>query len=85
MYKKMCTLTHQNTIVVSPRRKALPSDFFLSARRRFYSARKSTEFASESKIVDENRGDIEGSSIVDEPGEGWTPVRENRKREPGGF
>ena len=27
----------------------------------------------------------EGSSIVDEPGEGWTPVRENRKREPGGF
>ena len=33
-------------------------------------ARKSTEFASGSKIVDENRGDMEGSSIVDEPGEG---------------
>ena len=33
-------------------------------------ARKSTEFVSESKIVDENRGDMEGSSIVDEPGEG---------------
>ena len=70
MYKKMCTLTNQNTIFVSPRGKALPSDFFLSARRRFYSARKSTEFASGSKIVDENRGDMEGSSIVDEPGEG---------------
>ena len=33
-------------------------------------ARKSTEFASGSKIVDENRRDTEGSSIVDEPGEG---------------
>ena len=33
-------------------------------------ARKSTEFASGSKIVDENRGDMEGSSIVDEPGAG---------------
>ena len=33
-------------------------------------ARKSTEFASGSKIVDENGGDMEGSSIVDEPGEG---------------
>ena len=28
---------------------------------------------------------VEGSSIIDEPGEGWTPVRENRKREPRGF
>ena len=27
----------------------------------------------------------EGSSIVDEPGEGLTPVRENIRREPGGF
>ena len=27
----------------------------------------------------------EGSSIVDEPGEGWTPVRENHRLEPGGF
>ena len=27
----------------------------------------------------------EGSSIVDEPGECWTPVRENQRREPGGF
>ena len=82
----MSTLTNQNTIFVSPRGKALPSDFFLSARHsRCYSARKSTEFASGSKIVDENRGDIEGSSIVDEPREGWTPVRENRKREPEGF
>ena len=27
----------------------------------------------------------EYSSIVDEPGEGWTPVRENQRREPGGF
>ena len=27
----------------------------------------------------------EDSSIVDEPGEVWTPVHENRKREPGGF
>ena len=27
----------------------------------------------------------EGSSTVDEPGEGWTPVRENKRREPGGF
>ena len=27
----------------------------------------------------------EGSSIVDEPGEGRIPVRENRKREPGDF
>ena len=70
MYKKMCTSTNQNTIFVSPRGKALPSDFFLSARRRFYSTRKSTEFVSGSKIVDENRGDMEGSSIVDEPGEG---------------
>ena len=33
-------------------------------------ASKSTEFASGSNIVDENRGDMEGSSIVDEPGEG---------------
>ena len=33
-------------------------------------ARKSTEFASGSKIIDENRGDMEGSSIVDEPEEG---------------
>ena len=33
-------------------------------------ARKSSEFASGSKIVDENKGDMEGSSIVDEPGEG---------------
>ena len=82
----MSTLTNQNTIFVSPRGKALRSDFFLSARHsRCYSARKSTEFASGSKIVDENRGDIEGSSIVDEPREGWTPVRENRKREPEGF
>ena len=27
----------------------------------------------------------EGSSIVDEPGECWAPVRENQRREPGGF
>ena len=27
----------------------------------------------------------EGSSIVDEPGESLTPVRENQRREPGGF
>ena len=27
----------------------------------------------------------EGSSIVDEPGEGCTPVRENHRLEPGGF
>ena len=27
----------------------------------------------------------EGSSIFDEPGEGWTPARENQRREPGGF
>ena len=27
----------------------------------------------------------EGSSIVDEPGEYGTPVRENQRREPGGF
>ena len=27
----------------------------------------------------------EGSSIVDEPGEGWTTVRENQRPEPGGF
>ena len=27
----------------------------------------------------------EGSSIVDEPGECCTPVRENQRREPGGF
>ena len=27
----------------------------------------------------------EGRSIVDEPGGGWTPVRENQRREPGGF
>ena len=27
----------------------------------------------------------EGSSIVDEPGEGWTHVRENHRLEPGGF
>ena len=27
----------------------------------------------------------EGSLIVDEPGECWTPVRENQRREPGGF
>ena len=27
----------------------------------------------------------EGSSIVDEPGEGCTPVRENQRREPRGF
>ena len=26
----------------------------------------------------------EGSLIVDEPGECWTPVRENQRREPGG-
>ena len=27
----------------------------------------------------------EGSSIVDEPGQGCTPVRENKRRGPGGF
>ena len=27
----------------------------------------------------------EGRSIVDEPGGSWTPVRENQRREPGGF
>ena len=27
----------------------------------------------------------EGSSIVDEPGECLTPVRDNQRREPGGF
>ena len=27
----------------------------------------------------------EGSSIVDEPRECWTPVRENQSRKPGGF
>ena len=27
----------------------------------------------------------EGSSILDEPGESRTPVRENQRREPGGF
>ena len=27
----------------------------------------------------------EGSSIVDEPGKGWTPVRENHRLEPGDF
>ena len=27
----------------------------------------------------------EGSSIVDEPGEGGTPMRENHRLEPGGF
>ena len=47
---------------------------FFSAHRVYTAvqscARKSTEFASGSKIVDENRGDMEGSSIVDEPGEG---------------
>ena len=30
-------------------------------------------------------GEGGGYSIVDEPGEGWTPVRENQRREPGGF
>ena len=28
---------------------------------------------------------VEGSSIVDDPGEWWTPVRENQRREQGGF
>ena len=28
---------------------------------------------------------VEGNSIVDEPGEGRTPVRENQRCEPGGF
>ena len=28
---------------------------------------------------------VEGSSIVNEPGECRTPVRENQRREPGGF
>ena len=40
------------------------------------------------QTANDNQGCLakaEGSSIVDEPGEGWTPVRENRKREPGGF
>ena len=27
----------------------------------------------------------EGNSIVDEPGEGGTPVRETQRRKPGGF
>ena len=50
------------------------AQFFFSAHRvycctKVRCARKSTEFASGSKIVDENRGDMEGSSIVDEPGE----------------
>ena len=29
--------------------------------------------------------EAEDRSIVDEPGEGCTPVRENQRREPGGF
>ena len=29
--------------------------------------------------------EAEGSSIVDEPGECRTPVRQNQRREPGGF
>ena len=28
---------------------------------------------------------VEGSSIVEEPGEGWTPVHENQGHEPGGY
>ena len=32
-----------------------------------------------------NLAKAEGSSIVDEPGEGWTRVRENHRLEPGGF
>ena len=32
-----------------------------------------------------NSAKAEGSSIVDELGEGWTPVRENQRCEPGDF
>ena len=28
---------------------------------------------------------VEGSTVVDEPGEGCTPVRENQRHEPRGF
>ena len=48
------------------------------SRRAYYSSALSGGYASDSAKA-------EGSSIVDEPGEGCTPVGENKGREPGGF
>ena len=60
-----------------------PSEWWRHARGREYCRGEPGSALSGGYAPDSAKA--EGSSIVDEPGEGRTPVRENHRLDPGGF